>query len=116
MLETLNVSGNGTNCYEDYCVESTLYRKIVGTIIFVLVWPFIVLDMKWFPLGRPAAALLGAALMVLFGVVPQKQVYIVLGEKGNLQTLFLLIGMMLLSYYNEREGVLQRIHLSLDIW
>ena len=109
-----NVSGNETvasNCYGDYCVESTLYRKIMGTIVFVMVWPFIVLDMKCFPLGRPATALLGAVLMVLFFVVPQEQVYIVLGEQGNLQTLFLLIGMMLLSYYYDREGILKYIAL-----
>lgn len=100
-------------CYEEigYCVESTVYRKVLGTIIFVVVWPFIVLDIKKFPLGRPAAALLGATLMVIFVVVPQQQVYLVLGEKGNLQTLFLLIGMMLLSYYYDREGMLNYVAL-----
>jgi Na+/H+ antiporter NhaD/arsenite permease-like protein len=45
--------------------------------------------------------------MVIFVVVPQRQVYIILGEQGNLQTLCLLIGMMLLSYYYDREGVLR---------
>ena len=104
---------NNSICYEEqeYCVESTIYRKVLGTIIFVVVWPFIVLDIKKFPLGRPAAALLGATLMVLFVVVPQTQVYIILGEKGNLQTLFLLVGMMLLSYYYDREGMLNYISL-----
>lgn len=106
-----NMSGNGTNCYDNYCIEATLYRKITGSILFLLVWPFIVLDIKRFPLGRPAAALVGAVLMVLFTVVPQDQVYIILGNKGNLQTLFLLIGMMLLSYYYDREGILQHITL-----
>lgn len=105
------MSGNVSNCFDDYCVESTLYRKIMGTIIFVMVWPFIVLDIKVFPIGRPAAALLGAVLMVVFVVVPQKQVYVVLGERGNLQTLFLLVGMMLLCYYYDREGMLQYITL-----
>lgn len=104
-------SSNGTNCYGDYCVESTIYRKVMGTILFVAVWPFIVLDIKQFPLGRPAAALVGAVLMVLFVIVPQEQVYVILGERGNLQTLFLLIGMMLLSYYYDREGMLQYITL-----
>lgn len=106
-----NLSDNGTNCYNDYCVESTLYLKVMGTVIFLLVWPFIVLDIKWLPLGRPAAALMGAVLMVVFVVVPQEQVYAILGGKGNLQTLFLLIGMMLLSYYYDREGILQYITL-----
>ena len=104
---------NNSICYKEqgYCVESTIYRKVLGTIIFVVVWPFIVLDIKKFPLGRPAAALLGATLIVLFVVVPQTQVYIILGEKGNLQTLFLLVGMMLLSYYYDREGMLSYISL-----
>lgn len=110
ILQT-NTSGNGTNCYGDYCVDSTIYRKVMGTILFVAVWPFIVLDIKQFPLGRPAAALVGAVLMVMFVVVPQDQVYVILGERGNLQTLFLLIGMMLLSYYYDREGMLQYITL-----
>ena len=108
-----NTSGSNSICYEEtgYCVESTVYRKVLGTVIFVAVWPFIVLDIKKFPLGRPAAALVGATLMVIFVVVPQEQVYLVLGEKGNLQTLFLLIGMMLLSYYYDREGMLNYVAL-----
>lgn len=111
ILQGNTTAGNGTNCYDDYCIQSTIYRKVMGTILFVAVWPFIVLDIRQFPLGRPAAALVGAVLMVLFAVVPQNQVYIVLGERGNLQTLFLLIGMMLLSYYYDREGMLQYITL-----
>ncbi len=112
-LENASNCCNDSFCYEDvgYCVPSTIYRKVLGTIIFVVVWPFIVLDIKQFPLGRPAAALLGATLMVVFAVVPQEQVYIILGERGNLQTLFLLVGMMLLSYYYDREGILNYVSL-----
>ena len=90
---------------------ATVYRKVAGTVIFVIVWPFIVLDMKWFPLGRPAAALMGAALMVIFTVVPQNQAIQVIGEAGNVQTISLLVGMMLLSYYYDREGLLQAVSL-----
>ena len=86
---------------------ASLYTQIMGTVIFVVVWPFIVLDMKWFPLGRPAAALVGAVLMVLFNVVTQSEVYEIEGELGNLQTIFLLVGMMILSYYFDREGLLR---------
>ena len=106
-----NSSQNESNFYEDYDVKSTLYRKIMGTVIFTMVWPFIVLDIKRFPLGRPAAALVGATLMIIFVVTPQDQVYMILGEKGNLQTLFLLVGMMLLSYFYDREGILQHVTL-----
>ena len=95
-------------CGEDvYTVPATIYRKVAGTVIFLIVWPFLVLDMKWFPIGRPAAAVLGATFMVIFTVVPQDQAFLVIGAKGSLQTLCLLLGMMLLSYYYDREGLLR---------
>lgn len=107
----MNVVKNETFCNYDNFVESNIYRKVLGTIIFILIWPFIVLDVKRFPLGRPAAALVGATLMVVFVVVPQDQVYHILGEKGNLQTLCLLVGMMMLSFYYDREGLLHVVAL-----
>ena len=105
---------NGTivdACQDEICVEDTIYRKVMGTIIFVMVWPFIVFDLKWFPLGRPAAALLGATFMVIFVIVPPSQVFEVVGAKGSLQAIFLLLGMMLLSYYYDREGLLRIVAL-----
>ena len=106
-----NASDNGGA--DEICAmhDPGLYVKIMGTIVFVVVWPFIVLDMKWFPLGRPAAALVGAMLMVIFQVVTQPEVYEIEGELGNLQTIFLLIGMMMLSYYFDREGLLRIVAL-----
>ena len=88
-----------------------IYVQVLGTIVFVVVWPFIVLDMKWFPLGRPAAALVGAAFMVVTHVVTQKDVYDIQGLLGNMQTIFLLVGMMMLSYYYDREGLLRMVGL-----
>ena len=88
-----------------------LYRQITGTVLFVLVWPIVVFDFKRFPIGRPAAALLGGALMVIFYVVTQDGAYAVLGRADSLKTLFLLIGMMMLSHYFDREGVLQFVAL-----
>ena len=108
--ECENISNSTTG--EAEC-QSTLYIQILGTIIFFVVWPFIVLDMPFFPIGRPAAALIGALLMVVFNVVNQTQVYTIEGEKGNLQTLYLLIGMMLLSYYFDREGLLTIVSLKI---
>ena len=98
--------GESEPCSYNYCVEDTLYRIIMGSILFVVIWPFVVQDVKFFPLGRPAAALLGATLMVMFGIVPQSQVYHVLGEGGNLQAMCLLVGMMMLSHYYQQEGLL----------
>ena len=106
-----NSTPSEEHCPYDYCVEDTIYRKVVGTLIFLIVWPFIVQDVKFFPLGRPAAALLGATLMVVFTITPQEQTYRILGDQGNIQTICLLIGMMALSYYYDREGLLRIIAL-----
>ena len=106
-----NYTENATECRYGYCVPIILKRQILGTIIFVVIWPFIVFDMKLFPLGRPAAALLGATIMVISNVIPQDQVFAVIGDKNNLQTICLLLGMMILSYYYDREGLLQLLTL-----
>ena len=96
----------------EYCdAGAPLYRQIMGTIIFFVVWPLVVVDSKWFPIGRPAAALVGATFMVVFQIVTQTEAYEIAGTKGNLQAIFLLIGMMLLSYYFDREGILRLIGL-----
>ena len=98
--------GHSEPCPYNYCVKDTLYRMVVGSILFAIIWPFVVQDVKFFQLGRPAAALLGATLMVVFNIVPQSQVYHVLGDAGNLQAICLLVGMMMLSHYYQREGLL----------
>ena len=99
---------NSSNDTDPCAMENPgLYIQIMGSILFVVVWPFIVLDMKWFPLGRPAAALVGAMLMVLFQVVTQDEVYEVEGKPEKLQTIYLLMGMMIMSYYYDREGILR---------
>ena len=110
---TSNLGGGGQ--LDDTCKEegAPLYTQIVGTIIFVVVWPFIVLDMKWFPLGRPAAALVGGGLMVVFVVVGQYETYDIQAELGNMQTIFLLVGMMMLSFYYDREGLLRLVALTI---
>ena len=96
----------------EYCdIGAPLYKQIMGTIIFFVVWPLIVIDTKWFPLGRPAAALVGSVFMVVFQIVTQTEVYEIVGKKGNLQAICLLVGMMLLSYYFDREGLLRLIGL-----
>ena len=44
--------------------------------------------------------------MVVFAIAPQDQVFHILGDRGNIQTICLLVGMMTLSYYYDREGLL----------
>lgn len=103
--------GNRTLDVCDGDDQAPIYIQVLGTIVFAVVWPFVVFDMKWFPLGRPAAALLGAVFMVVTHVVTQDDVYEIQSRRGNLQTIFLLVGMMMLSYYYDREGILQTIGL-----
>lgn len=88
------------------CPHSKTYTKITGTILFVVIWPLIAFDFRKFPLARGGSALFGATLMVVFKVITQDQAYDVLGDKSNLETLFLLIGMLLMSYYFDRENFL----------
>ena len=113
-LPNLTSYGGGGEL-DQKCKEegASLYIQIMGTIIFVLVWPFIVLDMKWFPLGRPAAAMVGGGLMVVFTIVGQLETYDIQGELGNMQTIFLLVGMMMLSYYYDREGLLRLVAITI---
>lgn len=106
--------GGGGEVLHQHCQNggtAPIYVQVLGTFVFVVVWPFIVLDMKWFPLGRPAAALVGAAFMVVTHVVTQNDVYDIQGLLGNMQTIFLLVGMMMLSYYYDREGLLRMVGL-----
>lgn len=113
-----NLTGDGCNTsFQSFgcttCPRETTYRTVMGAIGLFVIWPFVVFDMKFFPLGRPAAALAGAAFMVIFTVEPPSQVFGVVGSKGSLQTIFLLLGMMLLSYYYDREGVLRIVALRI---
>ena len=111
------MSGNDTDVKtggdeDTFCKDDPhLYVQIFGTIIFFLVWPLVVLDTKYFPLGRPAAALVGACLMVIFNIISQDEIYEIEGRMGNLQALFLLVGMMTMSYYFDREGLLRMVAL-----
>ena len=108
------MSGNGTDVSTEdtFCKDDPgLYVQIMGTIIFFSAWPLVVLDTKYFPLGRPAAALVGACLMVIFNIISQDEIYAIEGKMGNLQALFLLVGMMTMSYYFDREGLLRMVAL-----
>jgi Na+/H+ antiporter NhaD/arsenite permease-like protein len=71
-------------------------KEIVAVAIFALTYLLISgRRLKVLPLNRPAAALLGAVLMVACGVVTPEQAY----GAVNYNTLVLLLGMSLLSAY-----------------
>lgn len=62
-------------------------------------------ELRFIPIGRPAGALLGAALMVVFGVLTPEQSF--LAVDGS--TILLLFSMMLLSAYLEDAGIFDRL-------
>lgn len=71
-------------------------KEIVAIAIFAFTYLLISgRRLKILPLNRPAAALLGAVLMVAFGVMTPKQVYAAV----DYDTLVLLLGMMLFTTY-----------------
>ena len=71
-------------------------KEIVATVIFGITYVLISgRQLKIVPLNRPAAALLGAVLMVSSGVMTPERAY----RAVNYDTLVLLLGMMLISAY-----------------
>ena len=71
-------------------------KEIVATAIFAITYVLISgRQLKILPLNRPAAALLGAVLMVSTGVMTPEGAY----RAVNYDTLVLLLGMMLISAY-----------------
>jgi Na+/H+ antiporter NhaD/arsenite permease-like protein len=71
-------------------------KEIIATVIFTITYVLISgRQLKILPLNRPAAALLGAVLMVSTGVMTPERAY----RAVNYDTLVLLLGMMLISAY-----------------
>ena len=71
-------------------------RELVASAIFVITYVLISgRQLNVLPLNRPAAALLGAVLMVATGVMTPERAY----RAINYDTLVLLLGMMLISAY-----------------
>jgi len=69
-------------------------QELVATVIFVITYVLISgRQLKILPLNRPAAALLGAVLMVSTGVMTPERAY----RAVNYDTIVLLLAMMLVS-------------------
>ena len=71
-------------------------REVVAIVIFA--FTYVLISGRWLkvlPLNRPAAALLGAVLMVATGVMTPERAY----RAVDYDTLVLLLGMMLISAY-----------------
>ncbi len=77
------------------------WKELAAVLIFVLTYALISgRRLKILPLNRPAAALLGAALMVALGVMTPEQAY----RSVDYDTIVLLLGMMLISAYLHLAG------------
>lgn len=85
------------------------YKTIAGSCIFFLLFPFVIFQFRVFPLRSSSIVLLGATLMVVFNVVAQDEAYDIVGLQSNLTSIFLLLGMMLLGEYVDREQMIAHI-------
>lgn len=92
----------------DYSLADT-QTVVCGAIAFCLVLPLVLFTFPCFPIGTTAAVLLGAFLMVATGVLSQAEVYEILGEAPNMRTILLLVSMMMLAQFFERENTMGRL-------
>ncbi|XP_071112071.1 uncharacterized protein [Haliotis cracherodii] len=114
-LSTLNCSAFDSNTTLnftlpplDYSLADT-YKVVAGSLVFLFILPFVLFEFSFFPIGASSAILLGAVLMVATTVLNQRDFYEIIGEDGNLRTIFLLLGMMIISQYFEREHIIHKM-------
>ncbi|XP_041367286.1 silicon efflux transporter LSI2-like [Gigantopelta aegis] len=99
---------NASHLLLDYTLADT-GTVVTGVVIFLLILPLVLFEFPFFPLGTTPAVLLGAVLMVCTTVLSQDDAYRHLGEPGNMRTIALLLGMMLMAQYFEREKIIDRM-------
>src|SRR5437016_3913560 len=76
-------------------------KELLAMAIFAVTYLLISgRQFRFLPLNRPAAALLGAVLMVACGIMTPEQAY----RSVDYDTLVLLLGMMLISAYLSMAG------------
>ena len=110
--DVLECGVNGSSAANMSALDYTLAetpKLVAGTVVFFIVLPFILFDFRYFPLGTTSALLLGAVLMVICQVVTQEEAYDVIGHRDNMTTIFLLLGMMLMAQFFEREQLLMKV-------
>ena len=74
---------------------------LIFTFAFIMIS---VRQLRLLPIGRPSAAMTGAVLMVLFGVVTPDEAY----RLVNWDTICLLLGMMIIAEHLRAAGLFQR--------
>ena len=100
---------NGTDRIQfDYDLADT-HKVISGAVVFVCILPLILFEVRRFPIGTTTSALIGSILMVVSGAVTQHEVYYVIGQDGGLTAIFLLVGIMIIAHYFEREMIISKL-------
>lgn len=90
----------------DNLVETSFRHPVAAAIIFGITFILISFRrLKFLPIGRPSSALLGAVLMVAFGVMTPKEAY----ELVNWDTICLLLGMMIVAEHLRSAGLFETI-------
>ncbi|XP_030537716.1 silicon efflux transporter LSI2-like [Rhodamnia argentea] len=90
---------------------SSVVKVILGSIAFAIFWVLAVFPVVPFlPIGRTAGSLLGALLMVVFGILDPVDAY----DAIDLQVLALLFGTMVVSVYLERADMFQYLGMFLS--
>lgn len=104
---------NSTNdTFDHHKIDNTridIVKRSIGVTSFLFVLPFVLFHFKKFPIGATGAVLIGATLTVLTQTINQHEVYAVLGGSENIRTICLLLGMMILAQYFERELLAERL-------
>ena len=109
VLDTLvDVCSNTSRDVDDVTLGET-HVVVTGSIIFVIMIPFIMLEFKHIPLGVTPALLLGSMLTLLTQVMTQQDVYDVIGSRGTLSSLLAVLGVQILLWYVVRERALFRL-------
>ncbi len=86
---------------ETTATTTALHHPFLAGIIFLVTFVLVSFrQMRLLPIGRPAAAMLGAVSMVVSGVVSPEQAYTLV----NWDTIGLLLGMMIIAEYLRDAG------------
>ncbi|KAK9276027.1 hypothetical protein L1049_005558 [Liquidambar formosana] len=92
-------------------VLASAEKVVLGSVAFAIFWVLAVFPaVPFLPIGRTAGSLLGAMLMVLFGVITPDQAYAAI----NLPILGLLFGTMVVSVYLERADMFKYLGILLS--
>jgi Na+/H+ antiporter NhaD/arsenite permease-like protein len=90
---------------------ASVVKVVLGSIAFAIFWVLAVFPaVPFLPIGRTAGSLLGAMLMVVFGVLTPDQAYAAI----DLPILGLLFGTMVVSIYLERADMFKYLGMMLS--